>query len=481
MKLVLENNVFSNIHADYAIVLLDKNALGSHEKHALLERSGFKANQDEVCNLIESNTLFCGVETFVPNAIRVAVAASIRVIMKHETPRVKISAYGSANLQAVVEGLMLGAYRFNTYKSETPEVTIKEIGIAAVNMSGTLEAYDAMKADFEVAKIIAEATNFTRDLVNTTPEDIYPGKLAIIAQDLADRNDLTCNILDENGLEEESMNAMLAVGRASRHKPRLIQLSYTPENPLKTIILVGKGLTYDSGGMSLKPATSMVTMKMDKAGACAVLGMLKAISELGLPLEVHGFIGAAENMIDSNAYKPDDVLRSKSGKTIEVRNTDAEGRLVLCDVLTYAQQNVKADYLFDFATLTGACMMALGVYTTGVMGNSDTLKREFMQIADTSGELTGTLPFNNHLKKLLKSEIADISNTASKPHGGAITAGLFLDNFIEDDNKEKWLHFDIAGSAYTESAWDVNGYGGTGAGVRMTLKFLQHLSQHEGN
>jgi leucyl aminopeptidase len=185
-------------------------------------------------------------------------------------------------------------------------------------------------------------------------------------------------------------------------------------------------------------------------------------------------------MIDSNAYKPDDVLRSKSGKTIEVRNTDAEGRLVLCDVLTYAQQHVKPDYLFDYATLTGACLMALGQYTTGVMGNSNLLKRAFMDVADTSGENTGTLPFNSHLRKLLKSEIADISNTASKPYGGAITAALFLDHFIEDENKEKWLHFDIAGSAYTETSWDCNGYGATGAGVRMTLKFLQHLS-HEGN
>jgi leucyl aminopeptidase len=303
--------------------------------------------------------------------------------------------------------------------------------------------------------------------------------MASIARDLADRNDLTCKVLDEAALRDENMNAMLAVGRASIHQPRLIHLSYTPENPQHVISLVGKGLTYDSGGLSLKPATSMVTMKMDKAGACAVLGMMKAVSELGLPIEVHGFLGAAENMTDANSYKPDDVLRSKNGKTIEIRNTDAEGRLVLADVLAYAQQEVNADYIFDFATLTGACMVALGTYTTGVMGHCNQLKHEMAQAASRSGELVGILPFNHHLKKLIKSDIADVCNIASKPYGGAITAGLFLDHFIDEAMKEKWLHFDIAGSAYTESNWDCNNYGGTGAGVRMTLKFLQNISQEK--
>ena len=269
------------------------------------------------------------------------------------------------------------------------------------------------------------------------------------------------------------MNAMLAVGRASRHDSKLIHLTYKPKNPKKVVTLVGKGLTYDSGGLSLKPGTSMVTMKMDKAGGCAVLGMIKAISELKLNIEVHAFIGAVENMIGGDAYKPDDVLVSRSGKTIEVRNTDAEGRLVLADVLDYAQDSVKADYMFDFATLTGACMVALGQYTTGVMGHSSALKHEISKASSTSGELTASLPFNKHLKKQIKSEIADICNISNKPYGGAITAGLFLDAFVREENKKKWLHFDIAGSAYTESPWDCNVYGGTGAGVRFISKFLQ--------
>jgi leucyl aminopeptidase len=216
-------------------------------------------------------------------------------------------------------------------------------------------------------------------------------------------------------------------------------------------------------------------MKMDKAGACAVLGIIKAVSEMKLDLEVHAFIGAVENMVGGNAYKPDDVLISRSKTTIEVRNTDAEGRLVLADVLDYAQDSVKADYIFDFATLTGACMIALGQYTSGIMGHSHKLKHDISKAGSDAGEMVSSLPFNRHLKKLLKSDIADISNTASKPYGGAITAGMFLDKFIREENKNKWMHFDIAGTAYTEAPWDCNVYGATGAGVRLMCEFLKDI------
>jgi leucyl aminopeptidase len=216
-------------------------------------------------------------------------------------------------------------------------------------------------------------------------------------------------------------------------------------------------------------------MKLDKAGACAVLGIMKAASELKLPIQIDGFIGAVENMIGGDAYKPDDVLTAKNGKTIEVRNTDAEGRLVLADVLCYAQEKTEPDYLFDYATLTGACVVALGTYTTGIMGHNSKLKRSIASANDNSGEFSAALPFNDHLKDELKSEVADIKNVTGR-WGGAITAGLFLDHFIADENKEKWLHFDIAGPAFTEKPWGVNPYGGTGAGVRLTLAFMQELA-----
>ncbi|MEJ2414518.1 MAG: leucyl aminopeptidase, partial [Sulfurimonas sp.] len=354
------------------------------------------------------------------------------------------------SIKAIVEGLILGGYEFNRYKSEPKKHTLKRIDLKCRDIK-------ALMKDFEDAVIVAEATCFTRDIVNTIPEDIHPETLAELARDLAKENKLECTILGEKALKKEKCGAMLAVGRASRHESQLIHLTYKPKKKAKKVItLVGKGLTYDSGGLSLKPGTSMVTMKMDKAGACAVLGIIKAISELKLDVEVHAFVGAVENMIGGDAYKPDDVLVSRSGKTIEVRNTDAEGRLVLVDVLDYAQEKVKADYIFDFATLTGACMVALGQYTTGVMGNSHALKHALYDAANNSG--------------------ADICNISNKPYGGAITAGLFLNNFIKEENKDKWLHFDIAGSAYTESPWDVNTYGATGAGVRLMSEFIKSLS-----
>lgn len=221
----------------------------------------------------------------------------------------------------------------------------------------------------------------------------------------------------------------------------------------------------------------MVTMKLDKSGGCAVLGMMSVIAKLDLPYEVHGIIGAVENMVGGDAYKPDDILTAKNGTTIEVRNTDAEGRLVLADCLCYAQDEIKnIDYIFDYATLTGACVVGVGQYTTGIMGNSTQLKRDIVSNALESGEYATALPFNRFLRKTIKSEVADICNVANTRYGGSITAGLFLDKFIYEENKDKWIHHDIAGPAYVEKPWGgYNPYGGSGTGVRMTLEFLKNL------
>ena len=467
MNIKLHNKNISDIKADISVEFFTLKNLLKYSNNKTLNKAGFKAEQDTICFLHEKRILACGIEDGNSDNIRSVVSVAIK--------RLKSSNYESAtidvnqkNIKAVIEGLVLGGYEFNDYKSDNKKNKLKTIYLTCKNINDFTQI-------FSEAMILAEATSFTRDIVNTIPHDLNPPSFAKLAKKLAKENNLNCKILGEKKLKKEKMNAMLSVGRASIHDSKLIHLTYKSSNPKKVITLVGKGLTYDSGGLSLKPATSMVTMKMDKAGGCAVLGIMKAISELKLDIEVHAFVGAVENMIGGDAYKPDDVLVSRSGKTIEIRNTDAEGRLVLADVLTYAQDKVDADYIFDFATLTGACMVALGQYTTGVMGHSGKLKHQIRKSAINSGELSASLPFNKHLKKLLKSEIADISNTASKPYGGAITAGLFLDNFIEDKNKDKWLHFDIAGSAYTESAWDCNVYGGTGAGVRFMTNFLQTL------
>lgn len=470
MKIQLSNKKLDTINADVRIEFLTSAKISKHEESKLLKRAGFKAEQDSICFLHEKGILACGIESDNNDDIRSAVVQMIKTLKASSYKSAKLDVMTKESISAIVEGIVLGGYEFSEYKSEVKKVELKNIYISSNNIN-----YKNLKKDFDNAMIVAKATCFTRDIVNTIPHELNPPSFAKLAKKLARENSLGCTILNEKALKEENMDAMLAVGRASIHESRLIHLSYKPKNAKKIISLVGKGLTYDSGGLSLKPGVSMVTMKMDKAGACAVLGMIKAASELKLDVEIHAFIGAVENMIGGDAYKPDDVLVTRNGKTIEVRNTDAEGRIVLSDVLDYAQDKVKADYIFDFATLTGACMIALGQYTTGVMGHSNKLKHEVFDAAKNSGELVGALPFNKHLKKLLKSEIADISNTASKPYGGAITAGLFLDNFIKEENKEKWLHFDIAGSAYTESPWDCNVYGATGAGVRMISDFLKTI------
>ncbi len=471
MNIKLIDKKISDIDSEILIEFLTKDDLPKHKKAKILNSAGFKAEQDTTCFLYEKATLFCGVDSKKSDDIRSAASCMMKMLKSSNYKSAKIGVISKSTITALIEGVVLGGYEFNEYKSEPKKAALEEISLAVNDFS-----FDDIETIFNEALIVAHATNFTRDIVNRAPQEINPQTLAHVAQTLAYENSLLCNILQEEELEKEKMGAMLAVGRASVHGSALIHLAYKPQKPKKVVTLVGKGLTYDSGGLSLKAPTSMVTMKMDKAGACAVLGIIKAVSELKLNIEVHAFIGAVENMVGGNAYKPDDVLVSRSKTTIEVRNTDAEGRLVLADVLDYAQDTVKeADYIFDFATLTGACMIALGQYTTGLMGHSHKLKHDISRAGSDSGEMISSLPFNRHLKKLLKSEIADISNTASKPYGGAITAGMFLDKFIREENKNKWMHFDIAGTAYTEAAWDCNVYGATGAGVRLMCEFLREL------
>jgi len=473
MNIEILNNTNKDLDVSIEIKLITNDELKSNKQKKSLKQLGFTAKEDSICILNDKKILFCGIEKYSKDNIRSAIASAIKKLQTTNYKTTKILLNDKKYISSVVEGFILGGYTYENYKTKKTKKSLRNISLIYLQ-----DDFKTAIQLFTNAVTIADSTCYTRDLVNTTPEDLNPVIFTKLAKQLAKENSLECTILNEKSLKKENCYAMLAVGRASRHESQLIHLSYKPKNAKKIISLIGKGLTYDSGGLSLKPATSMVTMKMDKAGACAVLGIIKAISELQLDIEVHAFVGAVENMIGGDAYKPDDVLRSRKGDTIEVRNTDAEGRLVLADVLDYAQDKVNADYIFDFATLTGACMVAVGQYTTGLMGHSTKLKHAFMmKAASDSGELIAHLPFNKHLKKQLKSEIADICNISNKPYGGAITAGLFLDNFIKEKNKDKWIHFDIAGSAYTESPWDVNGYGGTGAGVRFMSSFLMDLNK----
>ncbi len=432
------------------------------------EEYGFEGKDGEILVLPERKKVYVGIEEINPENLKTATANIIKALKKYKFESIEITPPNTKNedlLLAFFEGFILGDYEFDKYKSKKAKHPIKEVCINS-------------KRDFDKiikeAEIRAKNINFVRDIINSMPDEITPAKLAAIAEEVAKENNLECKIYDENYLFENGYYAFYSVGKASSNPPRLIHLAYKPKNAKKKIVLVGKGLCYDSGGLSLKPADYMVTMKSDKSGAVTVLGIIKAASELGLDIEIHAILGAAENMIGGNAYKPDDVLKAKNGKTIEVRNTDAEGRLVLADCLCYAEENIKDfDKIFDFATLTGACVVGLGEYTAGVMGFNKKEIDNILKTSEKTGEHFAYLPFNKYLPKLLKSNVADICNIASSRYGGALTAGLFLSEFIE--NKDKWAHFDIAGPAYVEKEWGYNPFGASGFGVDTMITYLKSL------
>ncbi|MEA3490897.1 MAG: leucyl aminopeptidase [Campylobacterota bacterium] len=489
MNFKLTTERLNSIKADLEIIIV----IGKDLKHEFvkdrktLKKAGFSGKHEESCLLAEKGRLYIGSESIKSPDIRSAVAVGIRSLRGTTFKYAKIASYMShpkctAVLRGMVEGITLGAYHFDTYKSKKSPKNLKNITISLEEYHGYELNQESCQRAIDNAQVGAKATNYTRDIVNTSPDDCYPAVMAKMAQKLAKNSTLECTILNPKMIRKENMNSLLAVARASRHEPRVIHLSHKPKDPKAIISIVGKGLTYDSGGLSLKPADFMVTMKADKSGGAAVMGIMKAVSQMNLPVEVHGFIGAVENMIGGDAYKPDDVLIAKNGKTIEVRNTDAEGRLVLADVLCYAQQEVKAHYLFDMATLTGACVVGVGHYTSGVMGNSNMPIDMVLNAANKiSGEMATKLDFNHYLGKSLKSEVADISNVSNTRYGGAITAGMFLSEFIDEDHKDRWAHIDIAGPAFVEHAWGENPSGATGAGVRMMLRLIEKVSRGDGH
>ena len=483
MKFTVTDRDGTSTRSDYEIrFVVDDDLEGSGDKE-ILTLMGFE--KGSVCDMPNARRLYVSIKDTNPETLRIATAKVVDAIGNHKIrtvkmPRISAPALGQggtlsaiaeieAPLSAIAEGFELAAYRFDEYKSESKPCKIEEVFVSVTGCD-RITAENALKR----GRLIAEATNYVRDIVNEIPEVYTPQKMAKDAQGLAEMYySVKCEVYGKDYLVEQGMNAFLSVNQAGRHEPQLIHLTYQPRSEAeKVICFVGKGLTYDSGGLSLKPSNSMYTMKSDKAGAAATLGIIKAAAELELPYEIHAVIGATENMIGSAAYKPDDVIRTRAGVTVEVNNTDAEGRLVLCDCLSWAQDMINADYIIDLATLTGACVVGLGDYTSGVIGNNYELQTEFKKTASTSGENYTVLEFNDHLRKLIDSKIADIRNSVPGGMGGALTAGLFLDRFIKEENKDKWLHLDIAGPAFNSDSWGYNPAGASGAGVRGCIYWL---------
>jgi leucyl aminopeptidase len=319
------------------------------------------------------------------------------------------------------------------------------------------------------AEIEGRATNLVRDLVNTPPCDLYPETFAERARESAIKTGLEVQILDEQQLVVERMNALLAVARGSDRPPRLVLLRHRHGGDKPTLALVGKGVTFDSGGLSLKTNDQMVDMKCDMAGAAAVLGAMQAAAELALPVNLIGVMALVENMPSGKAMKLGDVLKARNGKTIEVLNTDAEGRLILADALAYAV-DLKADHLVDLATLTGACMVALGYDVAGLMSNDEAWSQKVLAAAQSAGEKAWPLPMLPHYGEMIKSTVADIKNTGGSRYAGAISAAKFLEEFV---GTTPWVHLDIAGPSWAEHDNATRDAGGTGCFVRTLVELAR--------
>ncbi|MEF3191132.1 MAG: leucyl aminopeptidase [Campylobacterales bacterium] len=491
MDIDLSSMPLAQISADIELIFVVSGEMNHRfvRDASLLEECGFTGKEGQKCYLAHVKRLYVGIASIEWDELRTGCAQAIRALRNVKASSLKVGAYAAKRetnwLAAMVEGFLLGDYSFDRYKSTKENHPIENVTISLENFDASINLVDDIQILNERLKrslIVSDAVNFTRDVANSAPDDMTPSMMASLAAEMAREEGLEISVYDENWLEENGLGAFLAVSRASAHAPRLIHLTYTPqERPVARVALVGKGLTYDSGGLSLKPSEHMITMKADKSGASAILGIMSALAKMELPIEVHGVIGATENMIGGNAYKPDDILVAKNGKTIEVRNTDAEGRLVLADCLCYIQDYAKEnefelDAILDFATLTGACVVGLGEYTIGLMGHNKKLKESIEEAAFKAGELIAELPFNPYLKELLKSQVADICNISSSRYGGAITAALFLSEFISEENRQKWAHLDIAGPAFVEKEWGCNPHGASGAGVRLALQWLEELA-----
>ncbi|MEZ4230293.1 MAG: leucyl aminopeptidase [Polyangiaceae bacterium] len=373
-----------------------------------------------------------------------------------------------ALVRSLGEGVVLGAYRFTKYLTGERKPK-KEIAEVEVFKSGKPSAAEKKAVERGVA--VGNSICVARDAVNEPPNELTPERMAQIARDISKAGKLKITVLDKAGIAKAGMKLHYAVGQGSSNEPRFIHMSYVPKRAKKKIVFVGKGLTFDAGGLCIKPAPGMGEMKSDMGGAASVLGVMSAMAELSPNVEVHGIIGAAENMPDGAAYRPGDIFGSLDGKTVEIINTDAEGRLVLADALAYARK-LEPDLIVDAATLTGACMVALGKNCTGFYTDDDKLARSMDHAAKDAGENFWRMPLLPEIREQLKSDCADLKHTGER-WGGSISAALFLREFV---GEVPWVHCDIAGPAFSDAPRGVLPKGGTGHPVLTFLNLVESFS-----
>jgi len=412
------------------------------------------------------------------NKIRGAVAETCRQLRQKGVATIATSPLGAginnispeSSAQAIAEGALLGLYAFRKHitREENKFGEIKQLLIV-----GSAKIKSALEAGSHKGRVIAEATNLARDMINEPANFMTPSDMAEMAKKLAGAHGLEVSILDKEQMVELGMGALLGVARGSQQPPKFIILNYRGSDSAElNIALVGKGITFDSGGISLKPAEKMEEMKGDKAGGAAVMAAMSAIAQLKPKINVTAIVPATENLPDGNAYKPGDILKAMSGKTIEVVSTDAEGRLILADALGYARK-LGAKFIVDVATLTGACRVALGDICTGAFANNQDLANRVLSAGNEAGEYIWQMPMFDEYKEQNKSDVADIKNTGGR-WGGAITAAKFLAEFAEDT---PWVHLDIAGTSMTEKERTYTVKGATGVAVRTLINLALSLAQ----
>jgi leucyl aminopeptidase len=461
-------------------------AIGNTDLAGLLVALGATGKLEEICKIATAGRVAAplvvavglGTESGLDTErLRRAAGAAVRDLLsghsafrpkdtesgtpEHRVINLALPAGSAEQAEAVALGAMLGGYSFRRYRA-TPAADIELVLFTAED--------DAAGR----GRVLAEAMTLVRDLINTPPADLVPADLAEAATRVADTGGLAIQVLDESELAKEGYGGILAVGMGSVHPPRLVRLEYTHPEAAKTVVFVGKGITFDSGGLSLKPPKSMETMKSDMGGAAAVLGTLQAIAALRLPVNVVGYLCIAENMPGGHAQRPSDVITMYGGKTVEVLNTDAEGRLVMADALARSGAD-GPDLVVDVATLTGAQTVALGNRTAGVMGSSDSVAAAVAAAAKRAGEAMWPMPMPEDLRKGLDSPVADIANVTADRSGGMLVAAHFLREFAPTG--VAWAHLDIAGPAYNDGGpYGYTPKGGTGAAVRTLVQVAQDMA-----
>ncbi|MZK51725.1 leucyl aminopeptidase [Clostridium beijerinckii] len=444
------------------------------------ESNKFKRNAGEICaatNVVESGVqdiIFIGLgskDELTTEIIRGSFGKAIKKAIELKAKKIALNMISNEKLsveditKSMVEGIGFGEYRFDKYKTEANENSEIEVSICTDENGKTNSIYEYI----DEALILVETTKFARDLVNEPANVLYPETLSEKVIGSGNKYGFEVEVFDEKKINELGMESFLSVAKGSELPPRLIVMRYFGDESKKDDILglVGKGVTYDSGGYSIKPTSSMDSMKSDMGGAASVIGAISAIAKKKLKINVVGVIAACENLISGAAYKPGDIIGSMAGKYIEVLNTDAEGRLTLIDAVHYIIEKEKVNKVIDLATLTGAALVALGVTTTAVVSNNDEFYKDLENASLKADEKVWRLPNFDDYKKLIKSDIADLKNTGGR-HAGTITAGLFIGEFVQN---KPWLHLDIAGTAWTEKETSYCTKGGTGVGVR-TLYYL---------